>query len=119
MHSYLTKIDGAVIERPQYMYMRTAIAVHHLDLAAILETYDALSRQIYTHASPTLFNAGVRGGSFASCFLYQPKADSVASLLDSAFDLDKFWMADGGVGLSLASVPCQRLVCAPHIDICR
>ena len=90
------------------MYMRTAVAIHRKDIAGVLETYDALSRHMYTHASPVLFNAGTRNPGFASCFIYQPNPATPLALLQSTADIDRFWMADGGVGLSLAHVPAQR-----------
>ena len=108
LHSYLVKVDGAVVERPQFMYMRVAIAIHKHDLSSVLNTYDALSRQLYTHATPTLFNAGTTTKSYSSCFLYQPDTSGTLSLLSSAHDLDHFWANDGGVGMSLGNVPGKR-----------
>ena len=90
------------------MYMRTAIAIHGDDIQAVLRTYDALSRQFYTHASPTLFNAGTRTAYYASCFLTQPDVHSPRTILQSVGELDAFWMADGGVGVALGAVPCRR-----------
>ena len=108
IRSYLLRVGDQVVERPQYMYMRTAITIHKNDIAAVIATYDALSRQLYTHASPVLLNAGTKCRNFASCFLYQPECDSVYSRLESAHDLDRFWVNDGGVGMSLGNVPCKR-----------
>lgn len=110
MHSYLVKVDGVFVERPQFMYMRVAIAIHKHDLSSVLSTYDALSRQLYTQATPTLFNAGTAVKSYSSCFLYQPDATGTLALLGSALDLDRFWANDGGVGMSLATVPGRRCV---------
>ena len=90
------------------MYMRTAIALHGSNIPRVIETYDALFKQLYTHASPTLFNAGTRSPYYASCFLTQPDVQSPRAILRSASDLDAFWMADGGVGISLGAVPCRR-----------
>ena len=90
------------------MYMRTAIAVHQLDVNAVLQTYDALSRQLYTHASPILYNAGTTKHRYASCYLYQLSAESPARVLSSALDLDELWLSDGGIGLSMDAVPAQR-----------
>ena len=106
--SYLLKHAGAVIETPQFMYMRAALAIHRADIREVLETYAALSRHMYTHASPVLFNAGTLKPGFASCFIYQPDPGNPLTLLNSVSDIDRFWMADGGVGLSLAQVPAQR-----------
>ncbi|KAI0708382.1 ribonucleotide reductase [Earliella scabrosa] len=106
--SYLLKDAGVVIETPQFMYMRTALAIHRTKIDDVLDTYTALSRHMYTHASPVLFNAGTVNPGFASCFVYQPDPASPITLLKSVSDVDRFWMADGGVGLSLARVPAQR-----------
>ena len=100
--------QGRIIERPQFLYMRVAIAIHPDNLPLILETYHALSQQMYTHASPTMFNAGTMKTGLASCYLYQPSTVNYESVLDAGFDLSQFWMADGGVGLSLDRVPSQR-----------
>ncbi|KAI0698735.1 putative ribonucleoside-diphosphate reductase large chain [Earliella scabrosa] len=108
LESYLLRVEGEVIDRPQYMYMRTAITIHRNDIPAVIATYDALSGQLYTHASPVLLNAGTTCHSFASSFLYQPGGETVYSRLKSAHDLDRFWVSDGGVGMSLGNVPCKR-----------
>ena len=108
MHSYLIKVDGAVVERPQFMYLRVAVAINKHDIPAVLATYDALSRQLYTHATPTLFNAGTRLKSYSSCYLYQLDASGTLSILASALDLGNFWMNDGGIGMSLATIPSRR-----------
>ncbi|KAI0750148.1 ribonucleotide reductase [Daedaleopsis nitida] len=94
MFRYLTSIDDTVTERPQFMYMRLALALHGLDIHAVLETYDILSR-------------GTCKANFASCFLYQPDTSSPGSLLRSVSDIDALWQAEGGVGLSLGSVPAN------------
>ena len=106
--SYLLKHSGVVIETPQIMYIRTALAIHGDDIDKVLRTYDALSKHKYTHASPVLFNAGTTNPSFASCFVYQPDPASSLALLKSMSDIDRFWMADGGVGMSLAQIPAHR-----------
>ena len=102
------RIDGNVIERPQHMYMRIALTTHRDDLPLVLQTYDALSRHLLTFATPTLANAGTLRPHYASCFLYNPDVDGPETLLRSAHDLDLMWLADGGIGLSLAEVPCRR-----------
>ncbi|KAI0706464.1 ribonucleotide reductase R1 subunit [Earliella scabrosa] len=109
MHSYLIRLRDGLIERPQFMYMRTALAIHGSNIGSALETYDALSKQLYTHASPTLFNAGTKTAYYASCFLTQPDPQCPRTLLRHVADTDGYWMADGGVGLSLGAVPCKRL----------
>ena len=66
---YLQKIDGEIIETPQYMYMRVAIGIHGHDTERVLETYDALSKGLFIHATPTLFNAGTPRPQMSSCFV--------------------------------------------------
>ena len=110
VQSYLTKVDGNVVERPQFMYMRTAIAVHQLDIKSVLETYDALSRRLYTHGSPVLYSAGMGQSRFASCFLFHPATSSPTASTASLRDLSALWESDGGVGLSLADMPARRYV---------
>ena len=110
MHSYLIRVGGEVVERPQFLYMRVAIAIHADNIPAVIATYNALSQQHYTHASPVLFNAGTKNKNFASCFLYQPNIEKAAPLdfLGTAHDLDRLWLNDGGIGTALCGVPCKR-----------
>ncbi len=109
-HSYLLRVEDRVIERPQHMYMRVALSVHRENLPLVLQTYDALSRGTFTFATPTLANAGTLHPHFASCFLYMPNASDCRGLLEGVHDLDRFWLAEGGIGLSLGEVPCRRYV---------
>ena len=88
--------------------MRVAVAAHGDNVDRVLETYDALSRQVFTAASPVLFNAGTTFANFASCFLYTPDSTSVSSILDSARELDKLWLADGGIGIYVSKIPAKR-----------
>ncbi|KAI0709402.1 ribonucleoside diphosphate reductase large subunit, rr1 [Earliella scabrosa] len=108
LRSYLIQGSEGRTERPQFLYMRLALAIHRGDVPRVLETYDTLSRQLYTHASPTLFNASTTSPNYASCFIVQPNAQSPRTILSSAGDLDDCWMSDGGVGISLADVPSRR-----------
>ena len=107
-HTYLLRSNGRVIERPQYLYMRVAVAAHGEDVERVLETYDALSRQVFTPASPVLFNAGMTTPNYASCFLYTPDTSSADAILDSTRDVDKLWLADGGLGIFVGAVPARR-----------
>lgn len=110
VHSYLIRDKGRVIERPQHMYMRVALATHQEDLPKVLETYEALSRHQFTFATPVLANAGTVHRHYASCYLYIPDARGPEELMQCVHDLDLLWLADGGVGLSLAEVGCRRWV---------
>lgn len=89
--------------------MRVAVALHGVDVARVLETYDLLSRRAYTHATPTLYNAGTFSQHLASCFLYQPPIQSTLAVMNKCVtDLSALWAVDGGVGMSLESVPARE-----------
>ena len=112
MHkSYLLRHSGAVVERPQFLYMRVAVALHGEDIPRVLQTYELLSCRAYTHSTPTLYNAGTVSQWMASCFLYQPAVDSPVAVMDqSVVDVSAMWRVDGGIGMSLGSVPAQEYV---------
>ena len=69
--SYLLKINGKIVERPQHMLMRVSVGIHLNDLESVIETYDLMSKKFFTHATPTLFNAGTPKPQMSSCFLFQ------------------------------------------------
>lgn len=75
--SYLLKKEGKVVERPQQMLMRVAVGIHGEDIDAAIETYDLLSQKLFTHASPTLFNAATPRPQLSSCFLLTMASDSI------------------------------------------
>lgn len=81
--SYLLKADGKVIERPQHMIMRVAVGIHKDDVDAAIETYDLMSQRLFTHATPTLFNAGTPKPQMSSCFLLTMKEDSISGIYDT------------------------------------
>lgn len=83
LRSYLCKMDGLVVERPQHMLMRVSLGIHGQDLDAAIETYDLMSQKMFTHATPTLFNAGTPKPQLSSCFLLQMKEDSVEGIMDT------------------------------------
>jgi ribonucleotide reductase alpha subunit len=78
--AYLMRIDGVIVERPQHVFMRVALGIHLNDIAAAIETYELMSKKMFTHATPTLFNAGTIHNQLASCFLLQIQEDNVAGL---------------------------------------
>eukprot|EP00953_Heterococcus_sp_UTEX-ZZ885_P039795 20382-Heterococcus_DN1.PRE.2 len=78
--SYLLKVDGNVIERPQHMIMRVSIGIHKHDIDSAIETYNLMSLKYFTHATPTLFNAGTVKPQMSSCFLLTAKSDSIDGL---------------------------------------
>lgn len=102
--SYLLKVDGKVVERPQQMLMRVAIGIHMSDLTAAIETYNLLSEKWFTHATPTLFNAGTPKPQMSSCFLLTMKDDSIDGIYDTLKQCAKISQSAGGIGLSIHNV---------------
>lgn len=105
--SYLTRINDKIVERPQHMYMRVALGIHGHNIEAALETYDLISQHYFTHASPTLFNAGMRYPQLASCFLLSmgPEEDSIEGIYDVTLcrmaHISKY---AGGIGVDVTGV---------------
>jgi ribonucleoside-diphosphate reductase alpha chain len=102
--SYLLKINARIVERPQYMYMRVAVGICNGDLEMALRIYDDLSQHFYTHATPTLFNAGTRRPQMSSCFLIGNKGDDIDGLFDTIKDVAKISKWAGGIGLHVHDV---------------
>jgi len=102
--SYLLKINGRVAERPQHMLMRVAIGIHKEDIDAAIETYNLMSEKWFTHATPTLFNAGTPKPQMSSCFLLQIKEDSIDGIYDTLKDCAKISQSAGGIGLAIHKV---------------
>ncbi len=102
--SYLMKIDGKTVERPQHLLMRVAVGIHGEDIAAALETYTLLSEKWFTHATPTLFNAGTPKPQLSSCFLLTMKDDSIDGIYDTLKQTAKISQSAGGIGLSIHNV---------------
>ncbi|MAX12958.1 MAG: ribonucleoside-diphosphate reductase subunit alpha [Candidatus Marinimicrobia bacterium] len=102
--SYLLKLDGKVVERPQHMLMRVAVGIHMDDIDAVLETYNLLSEKWFTHATPTLFNAGTPKPQLSSCFLLTMKEDSIDGIYDTLKQCAKISQSAGGIGLSIHNV---------------
>lgn len=102
--SYLIKLDGKVVERPQHMLMRVSIGIHKEDIDAAIETYHLLSQKWFTHATPTLFNAGTPKPQLSSCFLLTMKDDSIDGIYDTLKQCAKISQSAGGIGLSIHNV---------------
>jgi ribonucleoside-diphosphate reductase alpha subunit len=102
--SYLMKVDGKVIERPQHLLMRVAVGIHGDDIPAAIETYTLLSEKWFTHATPTLFNAGTPKPQLSSCFLLTMKDDSIDGIYDTLKQCAKISQSAGGIGLSIHNV---------------
>ncbi|MBK5279869.1 MAG: ribonucleoside-diphosphate reductase subunit alpha, partial [Bacteroidia bacterium] len=102
--SYLMRVDGKVVERPQHLLMRVAVGIHGADIAAAIETYTLLSEKWFTHATPTLFNAGTPKPQLSSCFLLTMKDDSIDGIYDTLKQTAKISQSAGGIGLSIHNV---------------
>jgi ribonucleoside-diphosphate reductase alpha subunit len=102
--SYLLRIDGKVSERPQHMYMRVAIGIHKEDVESAIKTYNLMSERWFTHATPTLFNAGTPKPQMSSCFLLTMKDDSIDGIYDTLKQTAKISQSAGGIGLSIHNV---------------
>lgn len=102
--SYLLKIGGKVVERPQHMYMRVAIGIHKEDIDSAIRTYHLMSERWFTHATPTLFNAGTPKPQMSSCFLLTMKEDSIDGIYDTLKQTAKISQSAGGIGLAIHNV---------------
>ena len=99
--SYLLKIDGKVVERPQHMLMRVAVGIHGDDIDAAIETYNMMSEKLFTHASPTLFNAATPRPQLSSCFLLTMSGDSIEDIYDTLKRCALISKSAGGIGLNV------------------
>jgi len=102
--SYLLKINGVIVERPQHMLMRVAIGIHKEDIDAAIETYELMSKKYFTHATPTLFNSGTPKPQMSSCFLLQMQDDSIDGIYDTLKQTAKISQSAGGIGLLIHNV---------------
>src|SRR5688572_12533242 len=102
--SYLLKMNNRVAERPQHMIMRVAVGIHKNDIEAAIRTYNLMSERWFTHATPTLFNAGTPKPQMSSCFLLQVKDDSIDGIYDTLKQCAKISQSAGGIGLSIHNV---------------
>ncbi|CAD7703001.1 unnamed protein product [Ostreobium quekettii] len=99
--SYLLRVNGKVVERPQHMLMRVSVGIHKTDLEAAIQTYHLLSERWFTHASPTLFNAGTPQPQLSSCFLVNMKDDSIEGIYDTLKECACISKLAGGIGLNI------------------
>ncbi len=102
--SYLLKINGVIVERPQHMLMRVSIGIHKENIDDALETYELMSKRYFTHATPTLFNAGTPVPQMSSCFLLAMQDDSIDGIYDTLKQTAKISQSAGGIGLSIHNV---------------
>ncbi len=102
--SYLLKLNGLVVERPQHMLMRVSVGIHYDDLDSAIETYNLMSKKFFTHATPTLFNSGTPKPQLSSCFLLTMKDDSIDGIYDTLKQTAKISQSAGGIGLSIHNI---------------
>ena len=103
-YSYLMKIYGKIIERPQHMWLRVAIGIHGDDLKRVKETYDLMSQKYFTHATPTLFNAGTLRPQLSSCYLIAMEEDSLCGIFNTLSDCAHISKWAGGIGLHIHNI---------------
>ena len=102
--SYLLKINGKIAERPQHLFMRVSVGIHKEDVESAIKTYNLMSERWFTHATPTLFNAGTPKPQMSSCFLLTMKDDSIDGIYDTLKQTAKISQSAGGIGLSIHNV---------------
>jgi len=102
--SYLLRVIGKIVERPQHMIMRVACGIHVNNVELALETYDLMSRRLFTHATPTLFNAGTPKPQMSSCFLLTMKDDSIDGIYDTLKQCALISKSAGGIGLAISGI---------------
>ncbi len=102
--SYLLKLNGKIVERPQHMLMRVAVGIHGEEIDSVLETYELLSERWFTHATPTLFNAGTPKPQLSSCFLLTMKEDSITGIYETLAQTAQISQSAGGIGLAIHDV---------------
>ena len=106
--SYLQRVDGKLIETPQYLFMRVSIGIHGKDVPAVLETYDKMSQGYFIHATPTLFNAGTPRPQMSSCFLIANKADSIDGIYGTLTECAQISKWAGGIGLHIHDIRANK-----------
>ena len=102
--AYLQRINGTIVERPQHMWMRVSLAIHGENMEKVRETYELMSQKYFTHATPTLFNAGTPRQQMSSCYLLSMKDDSIAGIYETLSDCAKISKWAGGIGLHIHNV---------------
>ena len=102
--SYLLRVNGNIVERPQHMLMRVSVGIHMNDIENAIKTYHLMSERWFTHASPTLFNAGTPRPQLSSCFLICMKDDSIEGIYDTLKQCACISKSAGGIGLSIHNI---------------
>jgi ribonucleotide reductase alpha subunit len=102
--AYLIRVNKKIIERPQHLWMRVSIGIHGNDIKEVLQTYDLMSKKYFTHATPTLFNAGTKRPQLSSCFLCAVNDDSVSGIYDSLKEMALISKYAGGIGIHIHQI---------------
>jgi ribonucleoside-diphosphate reductase alpha chain len=102
--SYLLKINNQAAETPQHLYMRVAVGIWRDNLEMVQKTYDMLSQGLFTHATPTLFNAGTNRPQLSSCFLLDIDDDSIPGIYKTLSDCAKISQSAGGIGINIHKI---------------
>ena len=105
--SYLMKVNRVTVERPQHMWLRVSLGIHGDNLDAAKETYEAMSQKYFTHATPTLFNAGTPRPQLSSCFLLSMESDSIDGIYNTLKDCANISKWAGGIGLHIHNIRAQ------------
>jgi len=105
--SYLLRVHDKIVERPQHMLMRVACGIHSGDIRAAIESYDLMSRRLFTHASPTLFNAGTPTPQMSSCFLLTMQDDSIEGIYNTLKQCAQISKSAGGIGVAISNIRAQ------------
>jgi ribonucleoside-diphosphate reductase alpha subunit len=106
--SYLQRVNGKLIETPQYMFMRVSIGIHGKDIPSVLETYDKMSQGFFIHATPTLFNAGTPRPQMSSCFLIANKEDSINGIYQTLTECAQISKWAGGIGMHIHDIRANK-----------
>ena len=106
--SYLQRVNGKLIETPQYMYMRVSIGIHGKDIPSVLDTYDKMSQGLFIHATPTLFNAGTPRPQMSSCFLIANKEDSINGIYGTLTECAQISKWAGGIGMHIHDIRANK-----------
>ncbi|WP_443944344.1 ribonucleoside-diphosphate reductase subunit alpha [Pedobacter sp. AW1-32] len=102
--SYLLKVNGKIVERPQHLFMRVSVGIHKEDIESAIKTYNLMSERWFTHATPTLFNAATPKPQMSSCFLLTMQDDSIDGIYDTLKQTAKISQSAGGIGLSIHNI---------------
>jgi ribonucleoside-diphosphate reductase alpha subunit len=102
--SYLMRVNGATVERPQYMWLRVSLGIHWSDLKKVRTTYDLMSQKYFTHATPTLFNAGTPRPQLSSCYLIAMESDSIDGIFNTLKECANISKHAGGIGVHVHNI---------------